>query len=205
MRRSPSVRGAASYRSNPPRLRPFRLHSLDSRRYTALASARTSGATKLPQLSLHSPIGDITVSEDAGAIVAVDWGWGRDQDATPLLRRACDQFHAYFDGELIEFDLPLAPAGTPYRQRVWQALCEIPYGATRSYIEIARVAGGSARSVGQANGCNPIPLIIPCHRVVATTHLGGYSGGDGLATKRYLLALEARAQPLLQPIQSAAA
>ena len=166
---------------------------------------RTSGATPLPQLSLHSPIGDISVSEDAGAIVAVDWGWGRDQDATPLLRRACEQLHAFFDGELREFDLPLAPAGTPYRRRVWQALCDIPYGETRTYIDIARTAGGSARAVGQANGSNPIPIIIPCHRVVATTHLGGYSGGDGLATKRYLLALEARAQPLFQSIPSAAA
>jgi methylated-DNA-[protein]-cysteine S-methyltransferase len=166
---------------------------------------RTSGATKLPQLSLHSPIGDISVSEDAGAIVAVDWGWGRDQDATPLLRRAREQLHAFFDGELTDFDLPLAPAGTPYRRRVWQALCAIPYGATRTYIDIARIAGGSARSVGQANGSNPIPLIIPCHRVVAMTHIGGYSGGEGLATKRYLLALEARAQSLFQPIPSAAA
>ncbi|HUD60536.1 MAG TPA: methylated-DNA--[protein]-cysteine S-methyltransferase [Acetobacteraceae bacterium] len=159
----------------------------------------------MPQLSLHSPIGDISVSEDAGAIVAIDWGWGRDQDATPLLRRAREQLHAFFDGELTEFDLPLAPAGTEYRRRVWQALCAIPYGETRSYIDIARVAGGSARSVGQANGSNPIPLIIPCHRVVATTHLGGYSGGEGLATKRWLLGLEARVQPLLKPITSAAA
>jgi methylated-DNA-[protein]-cysteine S-methyltransferase len=156
-------------------------------------------------LSLHSPIGDISVSEDAGAIVAIDWGWGRDQDATPLLRRAREQLHGFFDGELTEFDLPLAPAGTEYRRRVWQALCAIPYGETRSYIDIARVAGGSARSVGQANGSNPIPLIIPCHRVVATTHLGGYSGGEGLATKRWLLGLEARVQPLLKPITSAAA
>jgi methylated-DNA-[protein]-cysteine S-methyltransferase len=100
--------------------------------------------------------------------------------------------HAYFDGALTAFDLPLAPAGTPYRRRVWQALCDIPYGKTCSYATIAAAAGGSARSVGQANGCNPIPIIIPCHRVVATTHLGGYSGGDGLTTKRFLLSLEAR-------------
>lgn len=147
----------------------------------------------------------MSISEDAGAIVAVDWGWGRDQDATPLLRRARDQLHAYFDGELTVFELPLAPAGTPYQQRVWQALCAIPHGATRSYLDIARAAGGSARSVGQASGRNPIPIIIPCHRVVAATHLGGYSGGEGPATKSWLLALEARAQPLFQPIASAAA
>jgi len=148
----------------------------------------------LPQLSLHAPLGDVTVSEEDGAIVALDWGWGRDQTATPLLRRACDELHAYFDGELSRFDLPLAPAGTAYRKRVWQALCEIPYGETRSYAVIAALTGGSARSVGQANADNPIPIIIPCHRVVAATHLGGYSGGDGLDTKRALLALESWAR-----------
>ena len=169
------------------------------------AATRRWHSPAVPQLSLHTPIGDISVSEEDGAIVAVDWGWGSEQSETALLRRARDQLHAYFDGELTEFDLPLAPAGTAYQRRVWQALCAIPYGATRSYLDIAHTAGGSPRSVGQANGSNPIPIIIPCHRVVATTHLGGYSGGDGLATKRWLLALEARAQPLLQPIPSAAA
>ena len=110
-----------------------------------------------------------------------------------------------FDQELSEFDLPLAPAGSLYQQRVWQALCAIPYGATKTYLDIARVAGGSPRSVGQANGNNPIPILIPCHRVVATTHIGGYSGGDGLDTKRWLLALEAQAPPLLRSIAPAAA
>jgi methylated-DNA-[protein]-cysteine S-methyltransferase len=144
----------------------------------------------LPQLSLHSPIGPLTVSEEDGAIVALDWGWSCQQGDSALLRRAFEQLHAYFDGALTAFDLPLAPSGTQYRRRVWQALCAIPYGETRSYAEIAGTVGGSARSVGQANGSNPIPLIIPCHRVVASKHLGGYSGGDGLATKRWLLALE---------------
>lgn len=151
----------------------------------------------MPQLALHTPIGDITVSEEDGAVVALDWGWGAGAEvATPLLRQARAQLHAYFDGDLTAFDLPLAPAGTPYRQRVWQALCAIPYGETRSYADIAAAAGGSARSVGQANGGNPIPIIIPCHRVVASTHLGGYSGGDGLPTKRFLLALESRERRL---------
>jgi methylated-DNA-[protein]-cysteine S-methyltransferase len=149
----------------------------------------------LPQLSLHAPIGDLTVAEDGGRIVSVDWGWGRDQTPTPLLRTACEQLHAYFDGELTSFDLPLAPPGTPYRQRVWQALLAIPYGETRSYADIAREAGGSARSVGQASGNNRIPIIVPCHRLVAATRLGGYFGGDGLATKRYLLALESHVAP----------
>jgi methylated-DNA-[protein]-cysteine S-methyltransferase len=142
------------------------------------------------QLSLHSPVGDITVFEEDGAIVSLDWGWVSYQNPSPLLEGARDQLQAYFDGTLTDFALPLAPAGTAYRRLVWQALCGIPYGETRSYQAIAAQVGGSARSVGQANGHNPIPLIIPCHRVVATTHIGGYSGGEGLPTKRWLLALE---------------
>jgi methylated-DNA-[protein]-cysteine S-methyltransferase len=145
----------------------------------------------LPQLAIHTPVGDLTVSEEDEAVVALDWGWGRDAaEETPLLREARAQLEAYFDGALKTFDLPLQPAGTPYQHRIWKALCRIPYGETRSYSAIAACAGGSARSVGQANGCNPIPIIIPCHRVVASHHLGGYSGGDGLATKLYLLGLE---------------
>jgi len=147
----------------------------------------------LPQLSLHTPIGDLTVSEEHGAIVAVDWGWGRDQTETPLLARARAQLHEYFDAARLTFDLPLAPAGSPYRQRVWAALRRIPPAATRTYADIARAAGGSPRSVGGANAANPIPILIPCHRVVASSGIGGYSGGDGLPTKRFLLALEHRA------------
>jgi methylated-DNA-[protein]-cysteine S-methyltransferase len=147
----------------------------------------------VPQLSLHTPIGDLTVSEERGAIVAVDWGWGRDQTETPLLARARAQLHEYFDGARVAFDLPLAPAGSPYRQRVWAALQRIPPATTRTYADIARAAGGSPRSVGGANAANPIPILIPCHRVIATTGIGGYSGGDGLPTKRFLLALECRA------------
>jgi methylated-DNA-[protein]-cysteine S-methyltransferase len=144
----------------------------------------------VPQLSLHTPVGDLTVSEEDGAVVAIDWGWGRDQSETPLLCSARDQLHAYFDGTLTRFTLNLAPTGSPYRQRVWAALTRIPYGQTRSYADIAREAGGSPRSVGGANGANPIPIVIPCHRVLATTGIGGYSGGDGLDTKRFLLSRE---------------
>jgi methylated-DNA-[protein]-cysteine S-methyltransferase len=149
----------------------------------------------MPQLSLHTPLGAITLSEEDGAIVALDWGFGRDQTETPFLRRARDQLHAYFDGTLQAFDLKLAPAGTPYRQRVWRALTEIPYGHTASYAAIAARAGGSARSVGGANAANPIPILIPCHRVVGTAGVGGYSGGDGVATKLQLLTLEQGALP----------
>jgi methylated-DNA-[protein]-cysteine S-methyltransferase len=147
----------------------------------------------LPQLSLHTPVGDLTLSEEDGAIVSIDWGWGRDQTETPLLTRARAQLHEYFDADRLEFDLPLAPPGSAYRQRVWAALCRIPPAVTRTYAQIARDAGGSPRSVGGANAANPIPILIPCHRVVATTGIGGYSGSGGLDTKRYLLTLECRA------------
>jgi methylated-DNA-[protein]-cysteine S-methyltransferase len=144
----------------------------------------------MPQISLHTPLGALTLSEEDGAIVALDWGFGRDQTATPLLIEGRAQMQAYFDGTLEKFDLPLAPQGTPYRRRIWQALTQIPYGRTCSYAEIAAKAGGSARSVGGANGSNPIPIIIPCHRVVGSAGLGGYSGGEGIETKIWLLALE---------------
>jgi methylated-DNA-[protein]-cysteine S-methyltransferase len=144
----------------------------------------------MPQLSFHTPLGAMTLSEDEGSIVALDWGFGRDQAQTALLRRGREQLQAYFDGALSQFDLPLRPDGSPYRRRVWQALRDIPFGQTRSYTDIAAVAGGSARSVGGANASNPIPIIIPCHRGVGTTGLGGYSGAEGIETKRWLLDLE---------------
>ncbi len=145
----------------------------------------------MPQLSLHTPLGALTVSAEGDAIVALDWGWGRDQEPTGLLREACDQLHAFLDGERTGFDLPLRPDGSAYQRRVWDALRAIPYGERRTYAELAARAGGSARSVGGANSRNPLPILIPCHRVVSAGGIGGYTGGEGLETKRYLLALEA--------------
>ena len=148
----------------------------------------------MPQLSLLTPLGALTLSEDDGAIVALDWGRGRDQQETPLLRAAADQLQDYFDGQRLQFDLPLAPFGSPFRQRVWAALRAIPPGETRGYGDLARELGTAARAIGGANGANPIPIIIPCHRVVGTGGaLGGYSGGEGPQTKRFLLELERRA------------
>ncbi len=146
---------------------------------------------RLPQLSLHSPLGSLTLTQEDDALVALDWGWGRDQQETVLLCEARNQLNSYFDGELTRFTLPLSPvSSTPYRRRVWAALAEIPFGETRTYAELAQRAGGSARSVGQANRVNPLPILIPCHRVVAATHIGGFSMEGGLQTKRFLLSLE---------------
>jgi methylated-DNA-[protein]-cysteine S-methyltransferase len=149
----------------------------------------------MPHISLHSPLGELTVFEAEGAIVAVDWGRAQPGETTPLLREAANQLQDYFDGLRTRFDLPLAPEGTLFRRQVWEALCRIPPGETRSYVDIAREVGcRSPRAVGQANGSNPIPILIPCHRVIAADgSIGGYSGGEGLPTKRWLLALEARA------------
>jgi methylated-DNA-[protein]-cysteine S-methyltransferase len=160
----------------------------------------------MPQLSLHTPLGDLTLSEEDGAIVALDWGRGRDQEPTPLLLRARDQLQDYFDGTRTAFDLPLAPHGTAFQRKVWDALCAIPAGQTRSYLDIAQQVGCRApRAIGQANGANPIPILIPCHRVVAANGaLGGYSGGEGAATKRYLLDLE-RSAPEADTLFTAAA
>jgi methylated-DNA-[protein]-cysteine S-methyltransferase len=147
----------------------------------------------MPQLSLLTPLGPLTLSEEEGAIVALDWGRGRDQQETPALRAAADQLQDYFDARRATFDVALAPFGSPFRQRVWAALRAIPPGETRGYGDLARDLGTAARAVGGANGANPIPILIPCHRVVgAGGALGGYSGGEGPATKRYLLDLERR-------------
>ncbi|MBU6419019.1 MAG: methylated-DNA--[protein]-cysteine S-methyltransferase [Proteobacteria bacterium] len=144
-------------------------------------------------ISMHSPVGDLTLFAEDDAIVALEWGWGSLQNPSALLRRTKDALDAYFDGEAqLPDDLPLNPAGTPYRHRVWAALRAIPHGQTRSYAALAREAGGSPRAIGGANAANPIPILIPCHRVLATSGIGGYSGGEGLATKRLLLALESR-------------
>lgn len=115
---------------------------------------------------------------------------GRGEE-TELLVRAREELLAYFAGELREFRLPLAPSGTPFQWQVWAALAEIPYGQTRTYGELAAAIGrpGAVRAVGQANHRNPLPIVLPCHRVVGKGGaLTGYAGG--LALKRALLRLE---------------
>lgn len=144
----------------------------------------------MSQISFHSPIGELSIAEDEGFIVSIDWGWGSIQEETSLLKEAKKQLNAYFDGKLKQFDLPIRPFGTAYQLKVWKSLQNIPYGETRHYQDIVQIAGGSPRSIGGANGANPIPLIIPCHRVIGKNGLGGYSGGDGVETKQYLLNME---------------
>ncbi|MDE0942858.1 MAG: methylated-DNA--[protein]-cysteine S-methyltransferase [Alphaproteobacteria bacterium] len=144
----------------------------------------------MAQLSMHSPIGDLTISSEDGTIVALDWGWARDQSDEPLLNKAKTQLDAYFDGAEITFDLPLTPAGTEFQRNVWRLMEAIPYGETRSYGDLAKDLNSAARAVGMACGANPIPVIIPCHRILSATGMGGYSGEGGVETKVDLLRLE---------------
>ena len=150
-----------------------------------------------------SPVDDLLAVADGDALTALwfsphdRWaaahpGAVRDDDLG-LFAEVRRQLEAYFARELREFDLPLAPRGSAFQQRVWQALREIPWGQTRSYGQIAaRLGLGSeaARAVGTANGANPLPVVVPCHRVIGSDgSLTGFAGG--LARKRYLLDLEA--------------
>ena len=133
----------------------------------------------------------LSLFENAGGLVALEWGKTPDASPSALLEEAGLQLNAYFDGRLQDFDLPLAPAGTAFQRDVWDQLCQIPYAETRSYGDIATALGSAARAVGGACGRNPIPIIVPCHRIVSSDGgLGGYSGGNGLKTKAALLRLE---------------
>lgn len=147
-------------------------------------------------LSIDSPVGVLTIRSDGDAITDIDYaGRGKTRrmrdDATPLEREAAKQLARYFAGRLRRFDLPLAPEGTAFNRKAWRAMAAIPFGETRSYGEIAFEIGSGPRAIGGACKRNPIPILIPCHRVLAARGaLGGYSGGEGLATKRVLLKLE---------------
>lgn len=117
----------------------------------------------------------------------------RENPSHPFLRQAVDQLESYFAGDLHDFDLPLDMQGTPFQKRVWSELLNIPYGRTCSYSFIANAIGSpkAVRAVGAANGSNPIPIVVPCHRVIgAAGKLVGYGGG--LPLKRFLLDLESR-------------
>ncbi|MBL0141906.1 MAG: methylated-DNA--[protein]-cysteine S-methyltransferase [Betaproteobacteria bacterium] len=129
--------------------------------------------------------------EDAKYAPAIDCAW-IEEPAFPALRECARQVAEYFAARRTRFDLPLAPRGTPFQQRVWREIAKVPVGETITYAELARLAGspGSARAVGAATGRNPLAIVVPCHRIVgANGSLTGYAGG--LPRKRRLLALEA--------------
>jgi methylated-DNA-[protein]-cysteine S-methyltransferase len=155
-----------------------------------------------------TPIGDLLVAGTESAVTEVCFADGdADSDARPQPRsrgssaqpasapvlEAAAQLAAYFDGSLVRFDLPLTFSGPHFHARVWDAVRQVPYGETRTYGEIAATLGrpGAARAVGAANGRNPLPIIVPCHRLIGAD--GGLTGyGGGLARKRWLLDHESR-------------
>ena len=143
---------------------------------------------------IDSPVGHLRIAADARVLCAVDWSDASlSPPETPLLQEAARQLHAYFDGTLTQFDLPLNMTGTAFQLRCWEALRTIPYGETISYGEQARRIGQpkAVRAVGGANHRNPISIIVPCHRVIgANGTLTGYGGG--VYIKEWLLAHEAR-------------
>lgn len=141
---------------------------------------------------LPSPLGELTICADDLGITAVAFpgevGRGAAPNPNALVRAAVAQLGEYFAGRRTAFDLPLHAAGTPFQQRVWQALCTVPYGETASYGEIAAAIGKprAARAVGLANGRNPVAILVPCHRIIGGDgSLTGYGGG--LERKRWLL------------------
>jgi methylated-DNA-[protein]-cysteine S-methyltransferase len=150
---------------------------------------------------IDSPVGELRLVERHDAIVAIEFSPHRDgdgrvrgdrDDAHPLLLETSRQLGAYFDRDLKDFDLPLAPEGSDFQRRVWDQLVAIGYGETASYGQVAHRLGmtnAASRAVGLANGRNPIPIVIPCHRVIgANGTLTGYAGG--LERKQLLLEIE---------------
>jgi len=144
----------------------------------------------------ETPLFTLKVSEEKGFLTELDFVTDKQSvqeelAESILLKEAYKQLKEYFAGTRQDFDLPLAPQGTEFQKKVWSALCKIPYGQTRSYKDIAEFIDNpkGCRAVGMANSKNPIPIIIPCHRVIAADGtIGGFS--SGLAAKRKLLQLE---------------
>lgn len=150
--------------------------------------------------SVPSPVGPLRVAASDAGLHAIQFPGNRHpvKQCTPwqpgdhpLLRQTQAQLDAYFAGRLQVFDLPLAPHGTAFQRQVWQALAQIPFGQTWSYLQLARQVGRptATRAVGAANGRNPLPIVLPCHRVIGAN--GALTGfGGGLPTKAFLLTLE---------------
>ncbi|MEM9579950.1 MAG: methylated-DNA--[protein]-cysteine S-methyltransferase [Pseudomonadota bacterium] len=152
----------------------------------------------MQQAHVDTPFGTLCLTEISGAITKVEWARARFDQATDLLCEAKRQLQAYCAGDLTEFDLPLRVEGHDLQRSVCAAMRAIPFGQTRTYGEIAREVGASAQAVGQACGGNPIPVIIPCHRVMgAGGRLVGFSGAGGVETKVALLRHEGAAGLLI--------
>ena len=150
------------------------------------------------QAKLKTPCGILGIRCDADALIGIEF-LAPDTKLQPprndMAQAACDQLAAYFSDPDFRFDLPLNLNGTVHRSKVWQAMCAIPRGQTRSYGDLAAQLHSSPRAVGQSCGANPVPIFIPCHRVVSKSGMGGFMhqrSGDALDIKRWLLLHEQR-------------
>lgn len=147
--------------------------------------------------SVHTQFGNLTLVEEDGAITSLDWTRVMHQDGSDLLDEAAAQLAAYAAGEREDFDLPMRVAGTAFQRDVCRVMSEIPFGYTRTYGEIGKELGVPAQAIGQACGGNPIPVIIPCHRVMGAKGLTGFSGRGGVEMKVALLRHEGAAGLLI--------
>jgi methylated-DNA-[protein]-cysteine S-methyltransferase len=147
--------------------------------------------------TLSTPVGSLTVTSNGTAITRVSWEGPKGHDARPELTEALSQLDAYFEGTLKDFDLPLAVEAPAFQVQVCEVMQSIPFGETLTYGDIAKRLDVPAQAIGQACGGNPIPVIIPCHRVLGATSLGGYSGEGGVETKVWLLRHEGAAGLLI--------
>lgn len=147
-------------------------------------------------LSVETFTGTVTVEERDGAIVRLSWGI---EDAAPsaLVTAAVEQLRAYCAGELTSFDLPLDVGGSAFQKDVCAAMYRIPFGEVLTYGDLAEELNSAAQPIGNACGANPIPIIIPCHRVLGSSGLGGFSGRGGVETKVALLRHEGAAGLLI--------
>ena len=142
-------------------------------------------------LSFESPVGPLTLTSQNGVVTSLSWKKGKSANPGPVLKKARQQLEEFFTGKRQAFDLPLAPQGTAFQQKVWEKLRNIPFGTTLTYGGLAKALKSGPRAVGGACGRNPLPILIPCHRVLGKGNtLNGYSGGNGLSTKKILLDLE---------------
>ena len=141
------------------------------------------------KISFVSLFGPITIFEEGGKIISLLFSYSEYSDSSPLLEKAKEEIEEYFQGKRKTFDLPLDAKGTEFQKRVWKELLDIRYGETLSYGEIGdRIGTKAYRAIGNACGKNPIPILIPCHRVVGKDNIGGFS--LGLDLKRKLLDIE---------------
>jgi O-6-methylguanine DNA methyltransferase len=150
---------------------------------------------EMRQAMCPSPFGPLSLTEHDGALTRLRWS-AEGGDTSPLLAEAAAQLAAYFAGGLTTFSLPLA-LGQGFQARFLAALCAIPYGETRRYGDLAQQLGVPAQAIGQACGANPLPILIPCHRVLGAQGLGGFSAPGGIETKVALLRLERAASLLI--------